>query len=125
MDDSVFGVVYGMALFLAGVLIGRLWKSKAAPAGDTEGTIEIYVGNLSYEVSERDLTKYFGQFGEVASSRIIKNRFNGKSKGYGFVLMRSRNSASSAIRELNGKDIKGRRVVVNEAKSSQRSGEEE
>jgi len=85
-----------------------------------ENDVELYVGNLSYDVDDKDLLKAFESYGKVVSGRIIQNRFNGKSKGYGFVEMSDRNQALAAIRALNGKEIKGRRIVVNEAKSSPR-----
>ena len=87
--------------------------------GDTSD-VELYVGNLSYDVEDRDLLTAFESYGKIVSGRIIQNRFNGKSKGYGFVEMADRAQAMAAIRALNGKEIKGRRIVVNEAKSSQR-----
>ena len=62
----------------------------------------------------------FSEFGKVASVRIIKNQYNGKSKGYGFVEMSSRNDAGSAVKSLNGKEHKGRKIVVNEAKTRSR-----
>ena len=85
-----------------------------------DGEIELYVGNLSYDVDDKDLLTAFESYGKVVSGRIIQNRFNGKSKGYGFVEMADRDQALAAIRALNGKEIKGRRIVVNEAKSSPR-----
>ncbi|OGV57690.1 MAG: hypothetical protein A2283_02890 [Lentisphaerae bacterium RIFOXYA12_FULL_48_11] len=66
------------------------------------------------------MRKAFENYGKVASARIIKNKFNGKSRGYGFVEMPDRAQAMAAIRALNGNEIKGRRIVVNEAKSEAR-----
>ncbi len=84
------------------------------------GNVEMYVGNLSFAMEERELSAMFEEFGKVASARIIKNKFNDKSKGFGFVEMPVRSEALRAIKALSGKEIDGRRVVVNEAKSSAR-----
>ncbi|MDP6523896.1 MAG: RNA-binding protein [Kiritimatiellia bacterium] len=82
--------------------------------------MEIYVGNLAYSVSNRDVAKAFGRYGEVLDVRIIRNKANGKSKGYGFVEMADQRGADEAVSEMNGAEIKGRRIVANEAKSNAR-----
>jgi len=78
--------------------------------------MNIYVGNLSYEATEEDLRLAFEQFGQIESVNIIKDKFSGKSKGFGFVEMPSKAEAKSAIDELNGKDLKGKTLNVNEAR---------
>ncbi len=78
--------------------------------------MNIYVGNLSYEVKEEDLQSAFSAFGEVTSVRIIKDQYNGRSKGFGFVEMPDRTEADAALDGLNGKEIKGRAIKVNQAK---------
>ena len=78
--------------------------------------MKIYVGNLSYEVTEEDLRQEFGAFGEVTSANIITDKYSGRSKGFGFVEMASKSEAEAAISGLNGKTIKERTVVVNEAR---------
>jgi RNA recognition motif-containing protein len=78
--------------------------------------MNIYVGNLSYEVTEEDLKKTFEIFGDVDSAKIIKDKYTGKSKGFGFVMMPDKAKAESAIQGLNGKDLKGRSLNVNEAR---------
>ena len=78
--------------------------------------MNIYVGNLSYEATEEDLRLAFEQFGQIESVNIIKDKFSGKSKGFGFVEMPSKAEAKSAIDELNGKELKGRTLNVNEAR---------
>jgi RNA recognition motif-containing protein len=83
-----------------------------------KGRVELYVGNLPYEVRSKELRKMFEEHGRVLGARIIQNKFNGKSKGFGFVEMADGGSARAACRKLNGSDIKGRKIVVNEAKSS-------
>ena len=85
-----------------------------APAG----TIEIYVGNLSYELTEDVLRKEFEAFGTVASARIITNRYNGKSKGFGFVHMPNRAEADAAVKALNDKLILGRNLKCNQARNA-------
>ena len=78
--------------------------------------MNIYVGNLSYEVTEEDLKQAFEAFGQVESVNIIKDKFSGRSKGFGFVEMPDKANAQSAINELNGKELKGRTLNVNEAR---------
>ena len=77
--------------------------------------MNIYVGNLSYEVTEEDLNKAFAAFGEVVSAKVIKDGYSGRSKGFGFVEMSDNTEAEAAINELNGSEIKGRAVKVNQA----------
>ena len=72
----------------------------------------MYVGNLAYNVTEEDLTEAFSEFGNVESVNIIKDRFSGQSKGFGFVDMPDNSEADKAIKALNGKDLKGRDIKV-------------
>jgi RNA recognition motif-containing protein len=78
--------------------------------------MNIYVGNLSYEATEEDLQQAFEAFGQVESVRIIKDKYSGQSKGFGFVEMPAKAEAESAIEGLNGKELKGRTLNVNEAR---------
>ena len=78
--------------------------------------MNIYVGNLSYEVTEEDLRTAFESFGKVESANIIQDKYSGKSKGFGFIEMPSAEEAKSAIEGLNGKELKGRNLNVNEAR---------
>jgi RNA recognition motif-containing protein len=78
--------------------------------------MNIYVGNLSYNVSEEDLKTAFEAFGQVASASIIKDKFSGQSKGFGFVEMPTKEEAQAAITGMNGKEMKGRTLNVNEAR---------
>jgi cold-inducible RNA-binding protein len=78
--------------------------------------MNIYVGNLSYEVSEEDLRTAFAEFGQVLSASVIKDKYTGESKGFGFVEMPSQDEAQAAISALNGKELKGRAINVNEAR---------
>jgi RNA recognition motif-containing protein len=78
--------------------------------------MNIYVGNLDYKVSEEDLTGIFEEYGSVNSAKIIIDKFNGRSKGFGFVTMDDDSEAQKAIEELNGSSVQSRELVVNEAK---------
>ncbi len=78
--------------------------------------MKIYVGHLSYEVTEQDLRQEFGAFGEVASADIIIDKYSGRPKGFGFVEMASKSEAEAAITGLNGKTLKERTVMVDEAR---------
>ncbi len=78
--------------------------------------MKIYVGNLSYEVTEEDLRLALEQFGQVESVAIIKDKYSGQSKGFGFVEMASEAEGQSVIEGLNGKEMKGRTLNVNEAR---------
>ncbi|MSQ40530.1 MAG: RNA-binding protein [Dehalococcoidia bacterium] len=78
--------------------------------------VNIYVGNLSYNSTESDLETAFTAFGSVASARIATDRFSGRSRGFGFVEMPSDSEAQAAIQGLNGKDLGGRTLTVNESR---------
>jgi len=78
--------------------------------------MKLYVGNLSYEVTEEDLRQALEEFGQVDSATIITDRRSGQSKGFGFVEMASKAEGRSAIDGLNGKELKGRALNVNEAR---------
>ena len=77
---------------------------------------KLYVGNLSYSIRDDDLQQAFSQFGSVSSAKVMMDRDTGRSKGFGFVEMGSDAEAQSAISGMNGKDLDGRAVVVNEAR---------
>jgi len=78
--------------------------------------MNLYVGNLSYEVTEDDLREMFSEFGEISSVNIITDKFTGRSKGFGFVEMPSQEDADKAIQSLNEKEVKGRNLKVNQAR---------
>jgi RNA recognition motif-containing protein len=78
--------------------------------------MKIYAGNLSYSVSDEDLRAAFAQFGTVDSADVIMDRESGRSKGFGFVEMSELTEAKAAIDGLNGKDLDGRNLNVNEAR---------
>ena len=78
--------------------------------------MNIYAGNLAYDVTDADLREAFGAFGEVSSASVISDKFSNESKGFGFVEMPNNGQALSAIKALNEKPLKGRNMRVNEAK---------
>jgi RNA recognition motif-containing protein len=78
--------------------------------------MNIYVGNLSYQATEDDLKAAFGRFGEVTSVSIIRDKFSGESKGFGFVEMSVTADGEKAIKELDGTPLKGRDIKVNESR---------
>jgi cold-inducible RNA-binding protein len=83
---------------------------------------KLYVGNLGYGVTDSDLTKMFEPHGTVESAQIIMDRDTGRSKGFGFVEMKSDQEAQAAIAALNGQDSGGRALTVNEARPKSESG---
>ncbi|MGA7981619.1 MAG: RNA-binding protein [Chromatiaceae bacterium] len=78
--------------------------------------MNIYVGNLPYSVTDADLRQTFSRFGEVSQVNLISDKFSGESKGFGFVEMANNSQADTAIKALNGTDMKGRNITVNQAK---------
>jgi RNA recognition motif-containing protein len=78
--------------------------------------MNIYVGNLSRETTEDDLRQAFAAFGQVESASVVKDKFTGESRGFGFVEMPSKAEAQAAIADMNGKDLMGRALNVNEAR---------
>jgi len=83
---------------------------------------KLYVGNLGYGVTDSDLSKMFEAHGTVESAQIIMDRDTGRSKGFGFVEMKTDQEAQAAIAALNGKDSGGRQLTVNEAKPRTEGG---
>jgi RNA recognition motif-containing protein len=84
--------------------------------------MNIYAGNLSREVTEEDLRQAFEAFGQVESAAVIKDKYSGESKGFGFVEMPAKAEGQSAINGLNGTELKGRTLNVNEARPRSESG---
>ena len=78
--------------------------------------MNIYVGNLSYGVTETQLKALFEEFGAVTSASLIKDKYSGESKGFGFVEMDKQNEAEEAIKQLNGRPLEGRNLTVNLAR---------
>ncbi|OIO73963.1 MAG: RNA-binding protein [Elusimicrobia bacterium CG1_02_37_114] len=84
--------------------------------------MNIYVGNLAREVTDEDLKQSFGAFGQVATATIIKDKFSGESRGFGFVEMPNSTEGQAAITGMNGKELKGRNLNVNEARPRSEGG---
>jgi len=84
--------------------------------------MKIYVGNLSREVNDEDLRTAFEAFGKVDSATVLKDKFTGESRGFGFVEMPAAAEATAAIAGVNGKDLKGKAVNVNEARPREDRG---
>lgn len=84
--------------------------------------MNIYVGNLAFDINDDDLKKAFEVYGEVQTAKVIKDKFSGYSRGFGFVEMQNKTEAEKAISELDAKELKGRYLIVKEARpqSSQR-----
>jgi RNA recognition motif-containing protein len=78
--------------------------------------VNIYVGNLSYEATDVTIREAFESFGEVTSARVIKDKYSGQSRGFGFVEMPTQSQAQTAIKSLNGKELLGKEMSVNEAR---------
>lgn len=78
--------------------------------------MNIYVGNLPYSITDTDLREAFAEYGKIDEVNLITDKFSGESKGFGFVEMHSNSEADAAIKALNGTDLKGRNITVNQAK---------
>ena len=78
--------------------------------------MNIYVGNLSYDVTDETIKQAFESFGQVISARIVKDKYTGESRGFGFVEMPEQAQAQAAIKGLNGKELLGKQMSVNEAR---------
>lgn len=84
--------------------------------------MNIYVGNLSWNLKDQDLANLFTPYGEVASAKIVMDKFTQRSKGFGFVEMPSDEQAQAAIAQLNGSEVDGRNLVVNESRPKEEGG---
>ena len=78
--------------------------------------MNIYIGNLSYEATDGSIREAFESFGQVTSARVIKDKYTGQSRGFGFVEMPVQSQAQTAIKSLNGKELLGKEMSVNEAR---------
>ncbi len=79
-------------------------------------SMKLYVGGLAYSVNDKQLEDLFAEVGKVTSATVIKDRDSGQSKGFGFVEMSENEDAQKAIKDLNGKEVSGRSIVVNQAR---------
>ena len=86
--------------------------------------MNIYVGNLDFKVDEEDLKGIFEEYGNVSEAKIITDKYNGRSKGFGFVVMDNVKDAKIAISELSGATLKNRQIVVNEARARKKYSDE-
>src|SRR5690606_41158116 len=84
--------------------------------------MNIYVGNLSWNLKDQDLSNLFAAHGEVSSAKIVNDKFTNRSKGFGFVEMPNDDQAQAAIASLNGREVDGRNIVVNESKPKPAGG---
>ena len=84
--------------------------------------MNIYVGNLSFDATEDEVRELFAVFGQVTSVSLIKDKFTGRPRGFGFVEMANDGEAQKAIADLNGKDFKGRSMTINQARPREDSG---
>ena len=82
---------------------------------------KLYVGNLSYEVTEEDLKKNFGEIGECIEANIVRDKYSGNSRGFGFVEMATEEEAQEAIGKLNDAELSGRKIIVQEARPKKES----
>ena len=87
--------------------------------------MNIYVGNLPFDVTDESLATSFSEYGEVTTARVIIDRFSGRSRGFGFVEMAKSEEAEAAIQALNGTDMQGRTLTVNEARPREDGGRRE
>jgi RNA recognition motif-containing protein len=85
-------------------------------------SMKLYVGNLSFNTTNQDLNDLFGEIGAVESTNIIEDRETGRSRGFGFVEMASQADGETAIAQLNGREVDGRELKVNEAKPQEKRG---
>jgi RNA recognition motif-containing protein len=84
--------------------------------------MNIYVGNLSWSMTDEDLNNLFSQYGAVTSAKILKDKMNGRSKGFGFVEMEDEEAAKTAIATLNESEVQGRNLIVNESQPRPEGG---
>ena len=85
-------------------------------------SMKLYVGNLSFQTSSEDLERLFAQVGTVESASVVEDRETGRSRGFGFVEMASRDEGQAAIEQFNGKEVNGRNLNVNEARPREDRG---
>ena len=83
-------------------------------------SMKLYVGNISFDTTQQDLEKLFGEIGTVTSANLIEDRETGRPRGFGFIEMSSKEEGENAIAQLNGKEVDGRELKVNEAKPQEK-----
>ncbi len=135
--------LFSLMWFVMGIVLGRIMPESAISMtqDETKGRksnnrggrqrqnrrngnargVELYVGNLPYNISKKEISQVFSKYGDVLSVRLIENRGNGRPKGFGFVEMTDDSTARAAIKGLHSTKVKGRAIVVSEAKSRSRA----
>ena len=139
LNAVIATAVFSLLWFIVGIAVGievgrrRLAPVKASPGskvrrpkpeGGRSKRFEMYVGNLPYDAKERQVSDLFRDHVKVVSVRIIKNRGNGRSKGYGFVEVKTDKHPDAVIKTLGGMEMGGRKLVINEAKSKSRDDDD-
>ena len=132
MDPTLLGAAIAGIVVLVIVIAalarrkmgGKAPSAKSNGSGGNGSMVEIYVGNLSYDMNDAQLRREFERFGVVKSARVITNRSNNKSKGYGFVEMPHRKEALIAIKALDNSEVMARRIRVNEARANTKPPED-
>ena len=117
---AVLLVILGTAVFKNRPRRQKRPARSSSPASSSGDFVEIYVGNLSYDMVDDQLRALFAKYGVVQSARVITLRPSGKSKGYGFVEMPHRSEAEIAIKAINNTEVMGRRIRCNEAREDSR-----
>lgn len=124
---GAIGIAVVVAIAIMAMALRRRCPAGGGPksggTGAESDVVEIYVGNISYDMNDAQLRKEFERYGVVKSARVITHRANGKSKGYGFVEMPHRKEAIIAIKALDTSEVMGRRLRVNEARANTRPPE--
>ena len=121
MGSSIIVIIVAaiVILFIAVLVIAKIVRrsrqgsSSSAEQGDSQ---QLYVGNLSYRVHERDLRRFFSEYGEINHLKVVKDRDTRRSKGFGFVTFATAKAAKSALQACNGATMSGRNIVVRFAK---------
>lgn len=118
MSAYIIVAIVIVVLIVAFVILNQRRKSRFSTEKDVPGEVankQVYVGNLSYQVSEQDLKEHFGKFGSIEQVRVVRNYSSGRSKGFGFVTYRTQAEAKNAL-AAHGQKYKDRTIVVRIAK---------
>lgn len=118
MNDTVIAIIAGVAILTLAIVLIRIYKKRkyTSPQDDDSAeNAQVYVGNLSYRVHERDLRQCFEKYGAIAHLKVVKDRDTGRSKGFGFVTFETFDQAKKAL-VVHGEPLFGRNLVVRLAK---------
>lgn len=121
MGSSIIVIIVTaiIVLVLAAIIIAKLRNRGSGSSGAADASsssAQLYVGNLSYRVRERDLRNFFSEYGEISQLKVVKDRDTRRSKGFGFVTFASERDAQSALDACHGASLSGRNIVVRFAK---------